>query len=68
MKNNSFTDAATEVQLALSEIYPDSTYGAIPVAEQHDALMNYRAADEDVLAEFPQAFAAYLDYQRNQWG
>lgn len=68
MKNFMHIATATELQLASSEIYPESTYGAIPATEQHDALMTHRAADEEVLADVPQAFAAYLDYQRNQWG
>jgi len=67
---NTFTevDPAMEMQLALSEIYPDATHGAIPVDDQREALMTYRDADEEALADVPQAFAAYLDYQRSQWG
>ena len=61
-------DLATEVQLALTEAYPDTTFGAVPIAEQYDALMSYRAADDDALAEIPGALAAHLDYQRKQWG
>ena len=61
-------DLATEVQLALTDAYPDTTFGAVPITEQYDALMSYRAADDDVLAEIPGALAAHLDYQRKQWG
>lgn len=61
-------DLLTEVQLALIDAYPDSAFGAIPIAEQLDALVSYRAADDDALAEIPGAFAAHLDYQRKQWG
>jgi len=67
MTNSMPINAATEMQLALSEIYPDSSYGAIPVADHPDALMTYRAVDEDVLADVPQAYAAYLDYQQKLW-
>ena len=68
MKHVTDIDTATEVQLALNEIYPESTYGAIPVIDQEDALTEYRASDEDILADVPQAFAAYLDFQQRQWG
>jgi len=68
MKNPTDINGATEVQLALAEIYPDSTHGAVPATDQYDALMSYRAADEDALTEVPGAFAAHLDYQRSQWG
>lgn len=68
MKGITDIDAVTEIQLALTETYPESAYGAVPVAEQYDALLSYRAADDDALAEVPGAFAAHLDYQRSQWG
>tara|TARA_R110000868_G_scaffold177713_7_gene416760 strand:+ start:32 stop:238 length:207 start_codon:yes stop_codon:yes gene_type:complete len=68
MKNAPNIDPSAEMQLALSDICPDSIFGAIPVAEQLETLMTYRAVHEDVLAEVPQAYAAYLEDQRNQWG
>jgi hypothetical protein len=68
MKNPADIDLATELQLALTEAYPDSTFGAVPITEQYDALVSYRAADDEALAEIPGAFAAHLDYQRKQWG
>lgn len=68
MNNIINIDAAADVQLALSEIYLDSTRGAVSVSEQYEALMTYREADDEALAEVPQAFAAYLDHQRKQWG
>lgn len=61
-------DLLTDVQLALIHAYPNSTLGAIPIAEQLDALASYRAVDDDALAEIPGALAAHLDYQRKQWG
>ena len=45
----------------------DSTFGAIPILEQFDGPTPYQTLDDD-LAEVPQAFAAYLDHQQNQWG
>jgi hypothetical protein len=61
-------DLLTDVQLALIDAYPNSAFGAIPIAEQLDALVSYRAADAAALAEIPGAYAAHLDYQRKQWG
>jgi hypothetical protein len=61
------TDVATELQPALRDTYPDVAYGAALIAEQYDALIDYCTADEDVLAEVPQALAARRDYQRNHW-
>ena len=64
------TDASTftanDVRIALNEVYPDATYGSVPVVDQYDALLAYQAVDDDALSEVPHAFAAYLDYQRNQ--
>lgn len=68
MKDPTDIDLATEMQLALTEAYPNTTFGAVPTADQFDALMSYRAVDDDALAEIPGAFAAHLDYQRKQWG
>lgn len=62
---NEFT--AAEMRLALSDIYPDSTYGAVPVIDQYDALEAFRAFDDGALTEAPHAFAAYVDYQQRQW-
>ena len=53
-----------ELRIALSEVYPDATYGAIPVSDQLDALDAYRAYDDGTLAEAPHAFAAFLAHQR----
>ena len=50
---------------ALNEIFPESTYGAIPVIDQHDALEAYLAYDDGALAEAPQALAAYIDHQQH---
>lgn len=54
-----------ELRIALSEVYPDATYGAVPVVDQLDALDAYRAYDDGTLAEAPHAFAAYLNHQRS---
>ena len=37
---------ATDMRIALNEIYPEATYGAIPVIDQYDALEAYLAFDD----------------------
>ena len=44
---NEFT--ATDMRIALNEIYPEATYGAIPVIDQYDALQAYLAFEDGVL-------------------
>ncbi len=61
--SNEFT--ATRLRIALNEIYPEATYGAIPVTDQNDALAAYLAFDDGALAEAPQALAAYVTYQQH---
>ena len=56
---------ATDMRIALNEIFPDSTYGAVPVIDQYDALEAYLAFDDGALAEAPQALAAYVDHQQH---
>jgi len=55
---------ANDMRIALNEIFPESTYGAIPVIDQYDALEAYLAFDDGSLAEAPQALAAYIDHQQ----
>ena len=64
-ESNTYT--AADVRLALSEIYTDSTYGAVPALNQYDALEAYRAYDGGGLEEIPQALAAYIDFHQRQW-
>lgn len=64
-ESNTYTTA--DVRLALSEIYPDSTYGAVPALDQSDALEAYRAYDDGSLEEIPQALAAYIDFHQRMW-
>ncbi len=42
---------ATDLRIALNEIYPEATYGAIPVIDQYDALKAYLAFDDGALAD-----------------
>ena len=55
---------ANDMRIALNEIYPESTYGAIPVINQYDALDAYLAFDDGTLAEAPHASAAYVSHQQ----
>ncbi len=56
---------ATDLRVALNVIYPEATYGAIPATDQYDALAAYLAFDDGVLAEAPEALAAYVTYQQH---
>ena len=58
---------ATDMRLALSEIYLDSTYGAVPALDRYDAVEAYRAYDDGGLEAVPQALAAYVDFHQRQW-
>ncbi|MCI0518591.1 MAG: hypothetical protein L0Y45_12255 [Woeseiaceae bacterium] len=60
-----FRISGTELRLALSEIYPDASYGAVPVINQFDALEAYRAFDDGALAEAPFALAAYIQHHQH---
>ena len=51
---------ATDMRIALNEIFPEATYSAIPIIDQYDALEAYLAFDDSELAEAPQALAAYV--------
>ncbi len=56
--------AANDMRIALNEIFPESTYGAIPVIDQYDALEPYLAFDDGALAEAPQALTAYVSHRQ----
>jgi len=56
---------ANDMRIALNEIFPDSTYGAVPVIDQYDALEAYLAFDEGALADAPQALEAYVTHQQH---
>ena len=60
---NEFT--ATDLRIALNEIYPEATYGAIPVIDQYNALESYLAFDDCVLAGAPQALVANVSHQHH---
>ena len=56
---------ANDMRITLNEIFPESTYGAIPVIDQYDALEAYLAFEDGALAEAPEALAAYVDHQQH---
>ena len=56
---------ANDLRIALNETFPESTYGAVPVIDQCDALEAYLAFDDGALAEAPKALAAYVDHQQH---
>ncbi len=55
---NEFT--ATDLRIALNEVFPESTYGAIPVIDQYDALEAYLAFNDCEITDAPDALAAYV--------
>jgi len=61
------TFTAADVRIALSEVYPESTYGAVPALDRYDALDAYRAYEDGGLEAVPQALAAYVDFHQRQW-
>ncbi len=56
---------ANDLRIALNAFFPESTYRAIPVIDQDDALEAYLAFDDGALAEAPQALAAYVSHQQH---
>ncbi len=57
--------SASDLRIALNETFPESTYGAIPVIDQYDALEAYLAFDDGTLAEAPLALAAFVTHHQH---
>ena len=55
---------ATNLRIDLNEVFPEATYGAIPVIDQYDTLEAYLAFDDGPLAEAPEALGAYVKHQQ----
>ncbi len=55
---------ATRLRIALNEIYPEATYGAVPVIDQCDALEAYLAFDDGALTQALEALAAYVIHEQ----
>lgn len=55
---------ATRLRNTLNEIYPETTYGAMPVFDQCDALQAYLALDDGALIQALEAFAAYVIHEQ----
>ncbi len=56
---------ATDLRIALNEIFPEATYGAIPVIDQYDALQAYLAFDDGAKVEAPVVLAAYITHMQH---
>ena len=59
---------AADVVIALNEVFPESSYGAIPTIDQRDAFVAYLAFDDGAFDEVPQARAAYINHQQRYAG
>jgi len=64
---DSGTFTATVVRIALGEVCPESTYGALPAQDRYDAVEAYRLYEDGGLEAAPQALAAYVDIHQRQW-
>ena len=67
-RNDNKALTTTTVAPALNEVFPESSYGAIPTAGQRDALIAYLAFDDGVFDEAPQALAAYVNCRQRYAG
>ena len=65
--NNSGAYAAADTRIPLSEIYPKTTYGTVPVLDQYAELEAYRAFDDGGMEAVSQALPAYVDFHQHQW-
>lgn len=63
LQQNSIT--ASQLIIALSDIFPDSTYGAIPNADQFGVLEKYFARDGIAIAKAPDALLTQTTYRRH---
>ena len=59
---------AADVAIALNDVFPESSYGAIATIDQRDALVAYLAFDDGAFDELPQARAAYISHQKRYSG
>jgi len=57
--------SSTDLMIALNEVFPETTYGAVPVTDRFEALETYLAFEDGGLAEVPGALAAYADHQQH---
>ena len=63
-KINPHEMTSTDLMIALTEVYPETTYGSVPVIDQFEAFETYLAFEDGGLAEAPNALAAYVDHQQ----
>ena len=62
MRNGIDTDTIAQLRL----INRDSIHADVPIRDEYDVYSPYQTLHDD-LAELPQAYAAFLDHQQNQW-
>ncbi len=58
--------SSTDMIIALNELFPETTYGAVPVIDQFEAFEIYAAFEDGGLAEAPSALEVYLNNQQHQ--
>ena len=57
--------SSTDLIIALNEVFPETSYGAVPAIDQFEALETYLAFEDGGLAEAPGALAAYVSHQQH---
>ena len=62
VQNGRFVDASILTR-ALTEAYPESTYGSVPSSEYEAVLDVYQEHEENVFDEVPLALDVYLEHQ-----
>ena len=65
MESRLESNPAALIALAVSEAFPEMTYGAVSSEDQVAATEAFLAFDQGVLAEAPYALEAYISAQRN---
>ena len=56
--------SATRLRIALKDIYPEATDGAIPVIDRCDALEAFLAFDDGALIQALESLAAYVTHEQ----
>lgn len=56
------TGSSRDMMIALTEVFPNQTFGSIPVSDRLNALEAYRMFDRAVQRDVPSALEAYYRY------
>lgn len=54
--------SSQDMMIALTEVFPDQTFGSIPVSDRLNALEAYRLFDQAARDDVPSALNAYVRY------